>query len=265
MTTRRHPHHLPARARVLRRATVVGAVLGAVTLAGAATPVLAASPGTVPVAVASAGRAAASATVSVTGTGRASAAPDLAVLSVAVEEQGKTAKEAMEAQNRSAKKLLDALRKQSVEDRDIRTDGLSVSRVYAQSADGESKVSGYVASQSFTAKVRDVDRAGSVIGAVTEAAGNAGRVNGVSFDVADRKGLRSRAREVAYQDAYDKAVQHARLSGHRLGRLVSLSETEGSGGGPGAVPEMPSDAPGVPLAPGEIEEQVTLTAVYELI
>lgn len=261
MTIRRHPRRTRVHVRVLRRAAVVGVVLGAVTLAGGASPALAGAPSAGPAAV----RAAAPATLSVTGTGRASAAPDLAVLSVAVEARGKTAEEAMEAQNRAAKKLLDALRKESVEGRDIRTDSLSLSPVYTQTAEGDSKVTGYQAAQSFSAKIRDVDRAGQVIGAVTEATGDAGRVNGVSFDVADRSGLRAKAREIAHKDAHDKAAQHARLSGHRLGRLVSLSETDGGGSGIGAVPEMPADAPGVPLAPGEVEEQVTVTAVYELI
>ncbi|MGW6564184.1 SIMPL domain-containing protein [Streptomyces sp. NPDC054975] len=241
----------------------MGAVLGAVTLAGGASPALASATASAPAAGPAAVRSAA-ATISVTGTGRASAAPDLAVLSVSVEANGKTAKEAMEGQNQAAKKLLEALRKQSVEDRDIRTDSLSLSQVYTQTADGESKASGYTASQSFSVKVRNVDRAGQVIGAVTEATGNAGRVHGVSFDVANRKALRTKAREAAYKDAYEKASEHARLSGHVLGRLVSLSETDG-GSGTGAVPEMPSDAPGVPLVPGEVEEQVTLTAVYELL
>lgn len=242
---------------------VAGAVLGALTLAGAApalaAPALVSAPATASV------RAPAPATLTVSGTGRAGAAPDIAVISVAVEARAKTGQEAMEAQSRAAEKLFAALRKQSVADRDIRTQNLSLFPVYTQATNGESKVSGYQASQSVSATIRDVDRAGRVVGAVTEATGDAGRVDGVSYDVADPGALRSRARELAHKDAHDKAAQHARLSGHRLGRLVSLTETESGRPGAGAAADMPAPAPGVPLAPGEIEEQVTVSAVYELL
>ncbi|MFF8275682.1 SIMPL domain-containing protein [Streptomyces lateritius] len=266
------PPVAPPPRRAVRRAVATGVVLGALVLAGAG-PALAATPGSAaPAAVATptpvpgaapgaAGTDPASATLTVTGTGRAAAPPDLAILSVGVEVARPTAKEAMTAQRTAAEALLAAVREQSVADRDIRTDSLSLSPVYTQSAGGENRVTGYQAGQTFSVKVRDVGKAGQVIGAVTGATGNAGRVNSVTFDIADPTALRSKAREAAHRDAYEKASQHARLSGHRLGRLVSL--TEGESLRPGAG--MPADAPEVPLAPGEIEEQVTVTAVYELL
>ncbi|MET9672213.1 SIMPL domain-containing protein [Streptomyces sp. NPDC006482] len=254
MTTRQ-----PARTARLLAAT---AVLGGL-LVGTAAPALAAAPERT--ALRTAAREAAPATVSVSGSGRAASAPDLAILSVGVEATRKTAKEAMAAQNTAAKALLDVLHQQGIADRDIRTDSLSLSPVYTQNAQGESKVTGYQAGQSFSVKVRDLDRTGQVIGAVNDATGDAGRINGVVFDVADPSALRVKAREAAYRDAYEKASQHARLSGHRLGRLVSLSEGDSMRPGPGGAPAMPADESGVPMAPGEIEEQVTVSAVFELL
>ncbi|MER7952450.1 SIMPL domain-containing protein [Streptomyces sp. NPDC096079] len=251
---------LPRAARTARLLAAT-AVLGGL-LAGTAAPALAAVPER------SGLRAAApeTATVTVTGNGRASAAPDLAIVSVGVEVARPTAKEAMAAQATAAEALLDVLRRQEIEDRDIRTDSLSLTPVYTQTKDGDSKVTGYQAAQSFSVKVRVIDRTGQLVGAVNDATGSAGRVNGVVFDVADPSALRARAREAAYRDAYDKAAQHARLSGHRLGRLVSLSEGESVRPGPGAAaPGVSADEPSVPLAPGEIEEQVTVSAVYELV
>ncbi|GHJ94715.1 hypothetical protein SNE510_42340 [Streptomyces sp. NE5-10] len=254
---------LPNRGARAARLLAATAVLGGILLATAAPASAVAPERSVPRAAAA--RAEAPATVTVTGSGSATAAPDLAILSVGVEVTKPTAKEAMAAQNTAAEALLAVLRKEGVEDRDIRTDSLSLNPVYTQTTGGESKVTGYQASQTFSVKVRDIDRAGQVIGAVNGATGDAGRVNGVVFDVADPKELRAKAREVAYKDAYDKASQHARLSGHRLGRLVSLSEGDSLRPGHGALPSMPADEPSVPLAPGEIEEQVTVSAVFELI
>lgn len=252
---------LPSTARTARLLAAT-AVLGGL-LAGTAAPALAAAPERAPLRTAA--RAEAPATVTVTGHGRAAAAPDLAILSVGVEASRKTAKEAMAAQNTAAEALLAVLHEQGITERDIRTDSLSLSPVYTQNAAGESKVTGYQAGQSFSAKVRDIDRTGQVIGAVNDATGEAGRINGVVFDVADPSALRVKAREAAYQDAYDKAAQHARLSGHVLGRLVSLSEGESVRPGPGAAGAMHADEPSVPLAPGDIEEQVTVSAVFELV
>ncbi|MGW8762831.1 SIMPL domain-containing protein [Streptomyces sp. NPDC055815] len=254
----------PSAARTARLLAAT-AVLGGL-LTGTAAPALAAAPERTALRTAPEPAAATTtATVTVTGNGRASAAPDLAILSVGVEATRPTAKEAMAAQTTAAEALLDVLHKQGIADRDIRTDNLSLAPVYAQNTAGDSKVTGYQAGQSFSVKVRDLDRTGQVIGALNEATGNAGRVNGVVFDVADPSALRAKAREAAYRDAYDKASQHAQLSGHRLGRLVSLSEGESVRPGPGAAPTLPADEPTVPLAPGEIEEQVTVSAVYELI
>jgi uncharacterized protein YggE len=254
----------PGRTAARTAGLLAAAALALGGLVAGTAPAQAAAPArTVPFAAAP---AADPATVTVTGSGSASAAPDLAILSIAVEADRTTAKEAMAAQTTEAENLLRVLRAQGIEDRDIRTDSLSVMPVYTQTSGGESKVSGYQAVQSFSVKVRALDRAGQVIGAVNEAARDAGRVNGVVFDVADPGALRAKAREAAYRDAHEKAQQHARLSGHRLGRLVSLGEGESTRPGQGAAsPSISADGASVPLAPGEIEEHVTVSAVYELL
>ncbi|MFE5513093.1 SIMPL domain-containing protein [Streptomyces sp. NPDC056529] len=244
--------------RLLAATTLLGGLL-----AGTTAPALAAVPAGTPLPAA---REAAPATVTVAGHGRASAAPDLAILSIGVEASRATAKEAMAAQKTAAEALLAVLRKQRIADRDIRTDSLSLAPVYTQSTEGESRVTGYQAGQAFSVKVREIDRTGQVVGAVNDATRDAGRINGVVFDVADPSALRAKAREAAFRDAYDKAAQHARLSGHRLGRLVSLSEGESVRPGPGgAAPTLAAEDSGVPMAPGEIEEQITVSAVFELL
>ncbi|GGV41661.1 SIMPL domain-containing protein [Streptomyces spectabilis] len=204
------------------------------------------------------------ATVTVTGTGSASAAPDLAVVSMGVEVTAPTSQKALAAQNTAARALLAAVREQGVAERDARTESLSLSAVYKED-DGASKLTGYRAAQSFSLTVRDLAATGRVIQAAMDAAGDAGRVHAVAFDVADKRELRSKARAAAHDDARAKAEQYARLTGRPLGRLVSLSESDGGGPRPMAVPvEAVTKDQGVPVAPGEIEDQVTLTAVYEL-
>ncbi|WP_338118443.1 SIMPL domain-containing protein [Streptomyces coryli] len=204
------------------------------------------------------------ATISVTGNGSASQAPDLAVLSAGVETRGDTAEKAEDAMVKASNKVLDAIRAAGVEKKDVQTQGLSLRAVYEEK-DGKSTVVGYEAGQTFTVKVRDIDSAGDVAQAVTDAGGDAARVHGISFDVADRDDLNADARADAYRDARAKARQYAKLSGHKLGRLVSLKEG-GGGGTPQpvamAAPEA-SDAQ-LEVPAGELTADVSVNAEYRL-
>ncbi|MFD7133374.1 SIMPL domain-containing protein [Streptomyces sp. NPDC059894] len=204
------------------------------------------------------------ATVTVTGDGSASAAPDLAVVAAGVETVAETPQRAVETQARAADALLAAVRAQGVADRDIRTENVTLGPVH-DTTDGTSRPTGYQAGQSFSVTVREVKRTGAVLQAITDAAGEAGRINSVSFGVSDPAPLQARARQAAHDDAHAKAVQYARLSGHRLGRLVSFSED--AAGHPRPVPaavDAVAIGAGVPVATGLIRATATVTAVYEL-
>ncbi|MFD9885700.1 SIMPL domain-containing protein [Streptomyces alboflavus] len=205
-------------------------------------------------------------TVTVTGTGSASAVPDLAVVGMAVEVTAPTAEKALAAQHAAANALLGALRGQQVAERDVRTDSLELSAVYEDGGGGgTSKLTGYRAAQSFSVKVREPRRTGRVIKAAVAAAGDAVRVNGVTFDLADARPLRAKAREAAHADARSKAEHYAALTGRELGRLVSLTEAESGNPRPLTVsPSAFAKQEGVPVAPGEIQDSVSVVAVYEL-
>ncbi|MEV3853660.1 SIMPL domain-containing protein [Streptomyces sp. NPDC050095] len=207
-------------------------------------------------------------TLTVTGEGLASAAPDMATVTAGVEVKGGTAKEALAAQSRAADALLAAVHKAGVADRDVRTESLSLSAVYETGPEpgAAPKLTGYQAAQGFSVKVRALKKTGAVIQAIVDATGDAGRVNAVVFDVADPSRLRADARAAAHADAHEKAVQYAELSGRKLGRLVSLDEGASGRPRPVAMPAVAFDesAAKVPVAPGEIEDEVSVTAVYEL-
>jgi uncharacterized protein YggE len=114
-------------------------------------------------------------------------------------------------------------------------------------------------------KVRDIGRTGAVLQAITDATGNAGRIHSVAFDIADPAPLHAGAREAAHDDPHTKASQYARLSGHRFGRLVSLTEVGGdSRPVPVSAAAFDEAATGVPVTTGEIRDTITVTAVYEL-
>ncbi len=152
---------------------------------------------------------------------------------------------------------------EGVSDRDIRTESMWLTPVYEYDQSGNSSLAGFQAGQAFSVKVRDVTRTGKVVRAAVDAVGDAGRINGVAFDVEDRVALRHRARAAAFNDARSKAAQYAQLSGRRLGDLVSVNEAASSG------PLIPILSPlvadgAVPIAPGEIKEGIEVVVVYQL-
>ncbi|NKE60000.1 DUF541 domain-containing protein [Lentzea sp. PSKA42] len=204
-------------------------------------------------------------TVAVSGHGEASAVPDLAVISVGVEVRKPTATEAMTAQATTAQALLDAVRAQGVSDRDIRTESMWLDPVYENDQSNNTYLAGFQAGQAFSVKVRDVTKTGTVLRAAVDATGDAGRINGVAFDIEDRVALRYRARAAAFENARAKAAQYAQLSGLSLGDLVSVEEGAAIGTSP--VPTLVSpvaDGAQVPVAPGEIRDEVVVNVVYQL-
>ncbi|MBC9713677.1 SIMPL domain-containing protein [Streptomyces sp. TRM66268-LWL] len=241
--------------------TAAAAVLAGGMLAAGGAPALAAGPAAP---APHSALAPAPTTVTVTGDGQSSAAPDIAVLHIGVESTAKTAQQALAAQNRAADAMLAAVRKAGVADKDVRTESLNVSAVTQHEPNGASKVTGYQAGQVFSVKVREIEKTGSVLQSVMDAAGDAGRIHSVAFDVADTGKLRERARTAAHMDARAKAEQYAKLSGMRLGRLVSVNEGDSGVPRPVALPAVQFDKEGVPVAPGEIEDRITVTEVYEL-
>lgn len=200
-------------------------------------------------------------TVVITGTGDATGVATMAALSVSVEATKPSADEAMAAENTAAHAFITAVEGQGVSDSDIQTTGIWLNPVYAD-ASSQSKVSGYAAGESFSVTVRDVAKTGAIVQTVASTAGDAGRVDGVSFDVPDHTALQQKARESAYGDAHSKAEQYATLSGRPLGRLISLSETDTGGPHPVAFAATKSS---IPVEPGEIRDEVSVKATYELI
>ena len=72
--------------------------------------------------------------------------------------------------------------------------------------------------------VRDLKTAGATISAAVAAGGDAARLSGVVFALEEDDALRTAARDEAYAEARAKAEQYARLSGRRLGDVVSIEE-----------------------------------------
>ncbi len=200
--------------------------------------------------------------ITVTGESTAQAAPDLATVDLGVTTEGPSAAEALSANSTAVKAIMDRLAAAGIEARDIQTSNLSLNPNWTSTPDGAgSVISGYMAMNMLSVRVRDLTKLGTVLDAVVTDGANT--LNGITFGLQDPKPVMTAARKDAVADARTRAEELAAAAGVSLGRLVSI--TEGSAymaPQPMYRKEMVQDA-AVPVAGGEVGMTASVTLVFE--
>ncbi|MBK9180112.1 MAG: SIMPL domain-containing protein [Acidimicrobiales bacterium] len=198
--------------------------------------------------------------IAATGTGRVTGTPDTATVNLGVQVRADTAAAALDRANQGAAAVIDVLRRNGVDEADIATSNLSIYPVYDENGQ---RVTGYEASNTVTATLRDVDGAGTLIDATARAAGDDVVLNGISFSISDTGEMMQQARQQAVEAAQAQAEELAAAAGVSLGELISLTE---SGGVTPPVPyaTQADMGGGVPIEPGTQELSLTVTAVYAI-
>ena len=201
--------------------------------------------------------------ISVTGEAQISAPPDLAQLDAGVASDGKTAREAAEANSTAMSKVLAALKGAGLEDKDYQTSRLSLQPQYAPNRPGPSPIVGYRASNRVSIKLHDVAKVASVIDTLVTAGAN--DVGNINFTVTQASKLLDDAREKAIADARRKAEIYAKAAGVTLGAPLSISEE----GAPAPVfrGKMMAAAPmatSTPIAQGEETLSVTVAVTWAI-
>ncbi|MDI6857288.1 MAG: SIMPL domain-containing protein [Dehalococcoidia bacterium] len=203
--------------------------------------------------------------IAVTGEGKASGPPDVVVLTLGVSVLAPTVKEARDQATDAMSKVVDSLKSNGVEDKDIQTSQFSIYPEYDY-REGEDTLRGYRLTNVATAKLRDIDRTGEALDEAVAAGGDLTNVQGISFTIDDPDELRDQAREEAVADAKAKAERLAELSGVGLGKVISISESFG------APPPIPlardaiaeSGEGATPIEPGELDVVLTVEVVYAI-
>lgn len=203
--------------------------------------------------------------LSVSAEGKATARPDMATVMLGVTTEGQTAQAAFQANAQRMNALIQALRRAGVAERDIQTSNISINPQYVYEERQPPRLTGYQATNTVNAKVRNLDRLGATLDAAVNAGGNT--LNGVSFSHQQPDAQLDAARTDAMREARRRAELYARAAGLSVGRIISISE---SGGIQPPVP-MPyarmqaADAVmNTPTMPGEIDTLINLSVVFEL-
>ena len=168
--------------------------------------------------------------ISVSGTGEVEAPPDTGFFTIGVQVQKATVAEARDGAAAAAEAVTKSLKKNGIDEKDIKTIGLSIQPVYDYSKSGqEPRITGYQVSNSVSVKVRKLDSMSKAVDDGIAAGGDAVRLQSISFVIEDDKALIEKAREMAVKDARAKAEQLAAAAGTKLGPLQTLSEQQVSG------------------------------------
>ncbi|WP_244423837.1 SIMPL domain-containing protein [Rhizobium sp. CF122] len=210
------------------------------------------------------------AVISVSGEGQASVAPDMAVLSLSVVKQAKTAREALNENNKSMSDVLAALKKAGIAERDLQTSGFSVQPQfsYPQSNDGQPQTPqlvGYQVSNSLSVRVRDLYKLGAILDEAVTLGVNQG--GDIQFTNDKPETAMEEARKNAVANAIEKAKTLAAAADVKLGRVIEISETSPR---PQPVPvaraammkETADSA--VPIQGGETSYNITVNVTFSI-
>lgn len=202
--------------------------------------------------------------ISVTGAGVVEAEPDMAMITLGVTHESQAAKDAMDQTSVSVASILQRLDRLGIAPRDLQTRQLSLRPVWSNrpsSSNGQSKITGFVASNTVMVRVRDMTSLGVVLDAVLTEGAN--QFNGLQFGMQEPDPLTDEARRRAVADAMAKAQLLADAAGVSLGRVQSISEQYSSGP---AMMEMRTASRGgdVPIAPGEVSLSANVSMVFEI-
>jgi len=237
--------------RTVNRAGFIrSAILASTLLAAFAAPALAQSAPQPP-------------TLTVFADGSATAAPDIAIVTLGVVSESATAKEALAANANDMTAVIAAITDAGIATKDIATSGLSVNPVYSdpsKSPDGRSQVTGYRVQNQVTVKIRDLAQSGPLLDKVVSAGAN--RVTGIDFEIDQVTSLRDAAMKAAITEARRRAELMAEAAGVKLGDIQSVQTSDG-GGVPifRAQMAMKSDA-STPVMGGEQQITANATIVY---
>lgn len=206
-------------------------------------------------------------TISVSGSGTVSAAPDEVVLRLGVETRAETASAALSQNNEQMEAVVAALTEGGVPREDIQTQTVQLRPQYDESPQrepspaGQQELIGYVASNIVEARTSDLDAIGQLLDDTVQAGAN--RIEGLRFEVSEPGDLLDQAREAAWQDAEDKAQQLAALAGVELGNVLSINEST-TAPRPMGLGGAVERAAAVPIEPGAEDIQVDLQVSWSV-
>jgi len=210
-------------------------------------------------------------TLTVSETGTVTHEPDTAFVTFGMETAGKSLAEAQKRNSAVMGKVMDRLRTLQIDKERIQTSSYTVSPQYRSSPNRQAdaptaspEIVGYVISNMVTVEIRALDRVATVIEEVLKIGANS--FQGLHWGLRDEQAVRLNALKQAAAKAREKAAVLSEALHVKLVRVLSVNE-----GGQMMRPvasmarmAMEGSAGDVPISPGELKIEATVTLVYEI-
>lgn len=201
----------------------------------------------------------------ISASGEVTRVPDIAVITAGVVTRSTTAAAAMQENSSRMERVVAALKRAGIADRDIQTSSINLSPEYRYDENQPPRLVGYTASNQVTVRFRDIRNSGRVLD--TLVAQGANQINGPTMTIEHPESALDEARTRAVAAGRARAELYARAIGKRVARVISISES-----GVHAPPPPPmlyamavsAERADTKIMPGEQKLEVTLSMVFEL-
>ncbi|HLJ58312.1 MAG TPA: SIMPL domain-containing protein [bacterium] len=190
----------------------------------------------------------------VTGEGSVDATPDQATVTVGVQTVRRTAQDAQNANNAAMTQVIHQVTALGIPKDRIRTSGVELAPQRAPGP-GTGPITGYAATNRVTVTVDDLGLTGRVIDAAVGAGAN--EVEGLSFGLRDASSERTRALQLAVQNAQAMATTLATAAGVGPIHLVRIEQV-----GQTVAPRFAAAEVSTPVLPGTVSVAASVRAVY---
>lgn len=199
-------------------------------------------------------------TVDVRGEGIIQVVPDMASVTVQVENSGEDARKVQKNTDNTVQEVLKFLRKSGIDQKHIRTQHMQLGKNY----DYQTKTYSYVANQTLVIKITDLSDYPDVMNGLLDTGIN--RIQGISFDSSKWDALEREARIKAIENGKMKAELYAATLGQKIGKAMHISEFQPYQSPTPMYRSMVASAPPADemIAPGEMEISVVLNLSFEL-
>ena len=218
-------------------------------------------------AAATPGEAAPAATLTVTGRGQISRAPDLATVAVTIVTNDDSAARALSENNRRFSALGAKLGAAGIGAGDISSTSLASyfnPRPTPPAPNAPGQLFGYIVTRNVQINVNSLGATGSVVDAATAA--GATQINGISYGIRDRRAVERAALAAAVTDAYEQAQTIAGAAHVQIVRILRIDdETNGPGrvvplGAP--LMRMKEDAVPTTIGPSDLDVSSSVSVTY---
>ena len=168
-------------------------------------------------------------TLSLSASGAIKTTPDKVDISTGVTSEAKTAREALDQNSEAMTKVVDALKDDGIDPKDIQTTNFSVNPVYDQRPYDKPQppvVVGYRVTNQVRITLHDTKKLGAILDKVVTLGSN--QIDSIEFGVDEPEALKDEARKLAMKNVTANAKLYAEAAGVGLGPILTISEEESS-------------------------------------